>query len=368
MTPGLAAMTSRAGAAVPFARAAGLLEDLAGIRLTTKRVERSAEDGRARTREIKLGVFFTQDNLDGRGYPVRDRASSSYIASFEPASVFASLVQAEGVRRGADHVRQLTIIGDGAAWIWNLATATFPEATHIVDLYHARQHLHSLTRCLEFMLGDRRDEWLAARLEDLDHGDIDGIAAAVRKSPLEGVKKDEVDKELGYFLSNAPPHALQVVPLPRPVRRLRRRRGRLQVRHRPAPQAIRHALDRQGSRLRHRPALRPGQRAVGSRLPQPSQPDTSRLTSTAPKMTSATYKSHAHPLPSFRPGLSLVRDIVRSSSIEDLIEWRRGGARWRVARHRLRAGPGGCSGAGMSGWLTSRRAGRGMRRGRRHGS
>jgi hypothetical protein len=73
-----------------------------------------------------------------------------------------------------------------------------------VDLYHAREHLHSLARSLEFMLLDRRDEWLAARLEDLDYGDIDGIAAAVRTYPLEGVKKDEAEKELGYFLNNAP--------------------------------------------------------------------------------------------------------------------------------------------------------------------
>jgi hypothetical protein len=54
------------------------------------------------------------------------------------------------------------------------------------------------------MLGDRRDEWLAARMEDLDYGCIDGIDAAVRTYPLEGGKKDEVDKELGYFLNNAP--------------------------------------------------------------------------------------------------------------------------------------------------------------------
>ena len=48
---------------------------------------------------------------------------------------------------------------------------------------NARQHLHSLTRSLEFMLGDRKDEWLAARLDDLDYGDIDGIEAAVRAYP-----------------------------------------------------------------------------------------------------------------------------------------------------------------------------------------
>ncbi len=187
-------MTAKAAAAVPFGRAAGLLEDLAGVRLTVKRVERAAEadgaaqatasraragliarrklvplppdplpdklymvidgtgvpvtsketagrqgkgeDGRARTREVKMAVFFTQDKVDDEGYPVRDKASSSYIATFEPAAAFGDLVKAEGIRRGADHVRQLTIIGDGAAWIWGIATSKFPEATQIVDLYH----------------------------------------------------------------------------------------------------------------------------------------------------------------------------------------------------------------------------------------
>ena len=262
LSPGLTAMNDKAAAAGPFAGAAGLLADLAGVSLTAKRVERAAEasgaaqaaavrersalitsrklvplppfpqpdklygvidgtgvpmtaketagregkgeDGRARTREVKMAVFFTQDKLDEDGYPVRDRDSSSYIATFEPAAAFQRLVRAEGIRRGADHVRQLTIIGDGASWIWNLAAAAFPEATHIVDLYHAREHLHSLTRSLEFMLLDRKDEWLAARLEDLDHGDIDGIETAVRNYPLEGIKKDEAERELGYFLNNAP--------------------------------------------------------------------------------------------------------------------------------------------------------------------
>ena len=261
MSPGLAAMNDQAAAAAPFAKAAGLLEGLAGVRLTVKRVERAAEasgaaqgaaireragliagrklvplppspvpdmlygaidgtgvtmtaketagrqgkgeDGRARTREVKLGVFFTQDDVDDDGYPVRDPGSSSYIATFEPAAAFGDLVKAEGIRRGADHVRQLTILGDGAAWIWGIATDKFPEATQIVDLFHAREHLHDLARLLEFMLLDRKDEWLAVRMKDLDYGDIDGICAAARVFPLEGIKKDQLDTALGYFENNA---------------------------------------------------------------------------------------------------------------------------------------------------------------------
>ena len=50
----------------------------------------------------------------------------------------------------------------------------------------------------------RKSEWLAARLEDLDYGYIDGICAAARVYPLIGVKKDELDTALGYFENNAP--------------------------------------------------------------------------------------------------------------------------------------------------------------------
>jgi len=91
-----------------------------------------------------------------------------------------------------------------APWIWNIATAKFPEATQIVDLFHAREHARDLARRLEFMLGDQKEHWLAARLEDLDYGYIDGITAATRKYPLIGVKKNEIDTALGYFENNAP--------------------------------------------------------------------------------------------------------------------------------------------------------------------
>src|SRR5216684_712944 len=173
LSPGLRAMNDQAAAAGPFAKAARLLEDLAvvplppaplpdklyavidgtGVPMTSRETagrDGKAEDGRARTREVKLAVFFTQDQVDDEGYPVRDRDSSSYIATFEPAAAFAGLVKAEGIRRGADHVRQFTILGDGAAWIWNIASSKFPEATQIVDLYHAREHLMGIWQATRY--------------------------------------------------------------------------------------------------------------------------------------------------------------------------------------------------------------------------
>jgi len=144
MSPGLAAMNDRAAAAVPFAKATGLLEELAGVALTAKRAERAAEasgaavaaaardraaliaarklvplppsplpdklyavidgtgvpmtsretagregkgdDGRARTREVKLAVFFTQDRLDKDGRALRLASQAEKYAVPQPSS------------------------------------------------------------------------------------------------------------------------------------------------------------------------------------------------------------------------------------------------------------------------------------------
>ena len=37
--------------------------------------------------------------------------------------------------------RRVVLMGDGAAWIWNLAEMHLPQAVQIVDFYHAAEHL-----------------------------------------------------------------------------------------------------------------------------------------------------------------------------------------------------------------------------------
>ncbi len=265
LSPGLRAMVARTAAAEPFATAADLLAELAGIRLSNKRIERSAEsdgaaaadriaaestaiargtmhvlpaladrglrpdklyiaidgtgvpmvpaavtgragksaDGRARTREAKLACLFTQTTIDEQGRPVRDPDSTSYLGSFAPAERFATLVAAEARRRGAADIRQLVVLGDGAPWIWNLATAILPEATPIVDIYHAREHLHDLARGLAPVLGDGHTDWLAARLTDLDAGDIETLVTQTLQLPPHGDTGPDTVKALAYFKTNA---------------------------------------------------------------------------------------------------------------------------------------------------------------------
>ena len=159
-------------------------------------------DGRARTREAKLAALFTQTTTDTDGYPVRDPDSTSYLATLNPVDHFADLVTAEARRRGSDHIRQLVVLGDGARWIWNLADQRFPEATQIVDLYHAREHLHELADLLAFIVTDP-PTWLQQRLTDLDNGDIEALCTAARLYHLSGPAAHELDKAIAYFQTNA---------------------------------------------------------------------------------------------------------------------------------------------------------------------
>jgi hypothetical protein len=164
-----------------------------------------APDGRARTREVKLAALFTQTTVDTDGRPVRDPDSTSYLASFAPAAQFATQVAAEARRRGADDIRQLVVLGDGAPWIWNLATAILPEATPIVDVYHAREHLHALAAGLAPVLGDTHPKWLAARLAELDAGDIETLVTETKRlhPQLPDDIANNTAKALGYFKTNA---------------------------------------------------------------------------------------------------------------------------------------------------------------------
>ena len=95
------------------------------------------------------------------------------------------------------------MLGDGAPWIWGLATAHYPAATQIVDLYHAREHLHDLAGLAGLVNGDDHPAWTADRLTELDDGDIEAILTAARDLPLVGIKATERDKALGYFETNA---------------------------------------------------------------------------------------------------------------------------------------------------------------------
>lgn len=370
-SPGVAEMIALAGSKASFARAGGLIAALAGITVSPRTIERSAEasgaaaraaaaaqaaairerrivplppaepvpdmhyvevdgtgvpvrpsqtqgrtgkseDGKAGTREVKLARFFTVSRLDQDGRPVMDPGSSTYVFSFDGKNALAELVEAEYLRRGGEHCRQVVALGDGAAWIWTMAEDLYPHATHIVDIYHAREHLTDLANHLAFITPDPQ-QWLASRSEELDAGNIQAIIDAASCYPLGRRQSRGTGQEARLLQAQRPPDALSAPPRPGHVHRLGRHRRRHQGHRGPACQAGRHALDHPGRSRHHRPAHPARQRPLGRTLASTHRPagqaTRCHLTDTATQTPGSAARARSSPtkLTCTRPHLTAAR-------------------------------------------------------------
>ena len=137
--------------------------------------------GSARTREVKLGCVFTQTALDERDRPVRDPDSTTFVGKIEPAEQFGERIFSEAALRGLDHARRVVVLGDGATWIKNIAETHFPDATQIIDLYHAREHVATLAKTLYHDNAKKAAHHRARWWDKLDQGNIETILAAARR-------------------------------------------------------------------------------------------------------------------------------------------------------------------------------------------
>ena len=159
--------------------------------------KRIGED--AKGREVKVGCVFTQTTVDEDGFAVRDDNSTTYVAGIESSTFFGERIYAEAVARGIAHARRVVLLSDGAAYNKTIAQTHFPGALHIIDLYHAREHLTALAETLRVPLPVRA-QWM----DMLDAGHIETLVLAARDAlPRSGTRRVLVTKQIHYFDKNA---------------------------------------------------------------------------------------------------------------------------------------------------------------------
>jgi hypothetical protein len=161
------------------------------------------ETGIAKTREAKLGSVFTQTTLDKEGFPVRDENSTTYVGAIETAEAFGPRIYAEAARRGLHRAEKVILLGDGAVWIRGIAEDHFPGAVQIVDLYHALEHLHGLAKIVYGPTGFQMTRWITTQSEALKAGNVEKVIATMRRlKPQNQSIEAEVKKTIGYFKIN----------------------------------------------------------------------------------------------------------------------------------------------------------------------
>jgi len=240
LSPAVTRMIGTVGAMVSFEEGRQLLEELAGVAVDAKQVERAAEalgaeiaadeiqdlepmqnpplpstlylgmdgtgipmraselkgrsgkqpDGSAKTREVKLCTVWSADSRDSERRPVRDEGSVTYSAAIESAatldtdevpSAFTQRVLREATRRCFTQAQCTVVIGDGAAWIWKIAHELFPRAIQIVDRFHVKEHLSNVGKSLYGATSVEAKLWAQRRHEELDSGRLPDLLRALRR-------------------------------------------------------------------------------------------------------------------------------------------------------------------------------------------
>lgn len=255
-SPGLVRLASRAAAREGFEAASDDLKELAGIHIDSRQIQRLVAhsgprvaaqlkltgpevetkpmpicyveadgtgipmiarelngrkgrqaDGTARTREVKLGCVFSQTQTDEEGRPMRDHQSTSYVGTLESVESFAPLLRDEARRRGIGRARTIVFIGDGAAWIWELARTHFPSALLILDFYHMMEYLHELSQLLYSKdtpwAGRMKGQWKEQMERDQVQAVIDGMKQRVSQlGEATAETLEKIQEKIGYLENN----------------------------------------------------------------------------------------------------------------------------------------------------------------------
>jgi len=243
LSPQATRLACTAAASWSFAVASARLEEFAGIRLDDETIRRHGHraagaladrrraappraafagaeghaefltDGvmaptRGGWRELKLAVFQKRP----AGEPAEPRDWSTRALPAPSASVaYAAVADCEsfsawwGERAaglGIDPAGELTVLGDGAAWIWAAAAVRFPAAAQVLDIFHAGQHLAAAAKGLDgegtAAAADWTDRGRRALLADGWPGLMDHIGGTPAGGRTE-VGQAALDELIAYF-------------------------------------------------------------------------------------------------------------------------------------------------------------------------
>lgn len=195
-------MACRAGVADPFRKAEVLLSELAGWSVDADTLRRRCHEQAARAaasrpdrtglpeafahaagdrelhidagkvntvedhwRDVKVAVLACRQRgepSDAVGLDQRDLPQPSVrslVAAVEGREAFGARLEAEALRLGVPLSEGLSILGDGAEWIWNLAADHFHGAAQLLDVWHGVENVAQAGR-VALGVGEEFQSWL----------------------------------------------------------------------------------------------------------------------------------------------------------------------------------------------------------------
>lgn len=163
-------------------------------------------------RDMKIGIFASRE----RGAPATsaewdDRdlprpTNRVAFAAIEPIDDFAPHWSEWADRLGITDRTTITVLGDGAEWIWNAAMREFGDCSQILDIYHAAEHISDAGKMLFGNGTPAAAAWLekgrGLLLSDGWAGLCDHIGVTLASAP-ELAGHAALDELTGYFAGHS---------------------------------------------------------------------------------------------------------------------------------------------------------------------
>jgi hypothetical protein len=134
-------------------------------------------------REVRLSIFAKRE----RGEPVVDLADWDgerlpaplvrvAAAAIRTSAALGPQWRRAAARLGVARTADLSVLADGAKWIWNEVEKNLPGASGVLDFYHAGEHLHAAAVALH-EAGAAAEAWYDSRRTTLLTSGAAGVLA-----------------------------------------------------------------------------------------------------------------------------------------------------------------------------------------------
>jgi hypothetical protein len=225
LTPALDQGLARLGAAMPFSRAAAVVEFFTGTRVSpstlrrrtlragallveadadeVERLEREAPvppvpdgprlevsvDGAmvpvvgpewVEVKTVAIGVVGERTREDGSRQPLTQKLS--YFSRVAEAEHFTRSALVEMHRRGVERAEDVCAVNDGAVWIDGFVDTHRPDAVRILDFPHGAQALGEVAKAAYGEGSAKARTWFEAQRRELLEGDPARVLAAIERA------------------------------------------------------------------------------------------------------------------------------------------------------------------------------------------
>jgi hypothetical protein len=161
-------------------------------------------------REIRAGAFAKRrpgpaaDLAQWRKRELPAPTSRIAFCGLQDCDTFGARWKPMAERLGYHEGLDLSVLGDGAKWIWNQVGVHWPRSECVIDVFHVSEHLHDCGRSLHGEHTDAARQWADQRVDALATTNPVAVVKQLDVEKAAASEKDgqAIDEVLGYLKAN----------------------------------------------------------------------------------------------------------------------------------------------------------------------